>query len=98
MINSKQIFELERREERAKDVIVSLGSETDFGYKFLTYTDEHREKIKYFGNISQDHKHDDCTCQSFYHGNSENYKKTNPLPFQCKHIIGAHEIMEVFWN
>jgi len=92
---SKQIFELEKREQRAQDVTVKLASTTMHGYNFNVYDKE--DKIKYFGEISQDHTHDECGCQSFYHGNSENYQKTNPLPFSCKHIISAHNLMENFW-
>ena len=98
MDTSKQILEKEKREERAKDVIVRLCSSTMQGFSFNVYKDEETEKIKYIGTITEDHKGDDCTCQSFMHGNNENYQKTHPLPFQCKHIIAAHKMMEGFWK
>jgi len=95
MDSGKQILHQERREQRSTDVKVSLCSSTTTGFTFNVYNDD--EKIKYIGNISQDHIHDDCTCPSFFHGNSEGYQSTNPLPFQCKHIICAHSMMEGFW-
>jgi len=94
--SSKYILEEEKREKRSQDVNVKLGSSTTTGFTFVVYKDD-SEKIKYFGEISKDHQSDECTCQSFYHGNSENYKRDNPLPFQCKHIIAAWSIMEGFW-
>lgn len=94
MENSKVILHKERREVRAKDVLVKLTSSTTTGYMFGIYKDEDAEKSKYVGNISEDHLSDDCTCKSFEHGNDENYIRENPLPFQCKHIIAAHELME----
>lgn len=97
MENSKQIFEKEKREERSKDVIVKLASSTTKGFNFNVHKNDEKERIKYIGSISEDHKDDSCTCQSFMHGNSENYQKTNPLPFQCKHIIKAHSMMEGYW-
>ena len=97
MENSKQILEKEKREERSKDVIVRLTSSTTKGYNFDVYTNDLKEKIKYIGTISENHLDDSCTCQSFMHGNSENYQKENPLPFQCKHILAAHKMMEGFW-
>jgi len=95
--NSKQILEKEKREERSKDVIVRLTSSTTKGYNFDVYTNDLKEKIKYIGTISENHLDDSCTCQSFMHGNSENYQKEHPLPFQCKHILAAHKMMEGFW-
>ena len=97
METSKQIFEKEKRTERAKNEIVSLSSSTTKGYNFNVYYDDTREKIKYMGTISKDHTDDSCICQSFMHGNSENYQRDNPLPFQCKHIIAAHSMMEGYW-
>jgi len=96
MENSKQIFELEKREQRSKDVTVRLASSSMNGFHFNVYNED--EKIKYIGQISKDHIHDECTCQSFQHGNSENYTKTNPLPFTCKHLIAAHNLMDGFWS
>jgi hypothetical protein len=98
METSKQLFEKERRVEKSNDVIVRLTSSTTKGYNFDVYTDDIKEKVKYIGTISQDHTDDSCTCQSFMHGNSENYQRDNPLPFQCKHIIKAHSMMEGYWS
>ena len=98
MNNSKQIFELEKRKEKSKKVIVRLSSSTTEGFAFNVYTDEEIEKLKYIGTISKDHIHDECTCQSFMHGNSENYQRDNPVPFTCKHILKAHLMMEGYWS
>lgn len=98
MNTSKQILELEKRKERAEDVTVRLTSSTTTGYNFDVYTNNLLEKVKYLGTITENHLGDSCTCHSFTHGNSENYVKTNPLPFQCKHIIGAHFLMEGYWS
>ena len=97
MENSKTIQELEKREEKSKDVITRLTSSTTKGFNFDVYTNDLKEKTKYIGTISQDHTDDSCTCPSFYHGNSENYVKTNPLPFTCKHILAAQTLMEGYW-
>ncbi len=98
MNNSKQIFELEKRKEKSKKVIVRLSSSTTKGFDFNVYTDEEIEKLKYIGTISKDHTDDSCTCMSFTHGNSEDYVKINPLPFTCKHILKAHLMMEGYWS
>jgi len=96
--NSKTILEKEKRVEKSKDVITRLTSATTKGYNFDVYTDDLKEKVKYIGTISKDHLDDSCTCHSFMHGNSENYQRENPLPFQCKHIIAAHKMMDGFWS
>ena len=99
MINldkSKEILEQERRETKAEDVTVKLTSTTMNGFAFTVYKDD-TEKTKYIGEISKDHKSDECTCCSFMYGNNEDYVKTHPLPFQCKHIIAAHKMMEGYW-
>jgi len=95
MQNSKIILELEKRKQRDVDVSVKLASSSMNGFYFNVYKED--DKIKYIGQISQDHTHDECTCQSFMHGNNENYTKTNPLPFTCKHILAAHNLMDGFW-
>lgn len=95
MDNSNSILQLEKRKKRSEDVAVKLVSSSIHGFIFNVYKEN--EKVKYFGEISQDHLHDECGCQSFYHGNSEDYQKTHPLPFQCKHIIKAHSQMEGLW-
>lgn len=98
MNTSKQIFEKEKRIQRAKEVTVRLSSSTTTGFNFNVYAnDDLKEKIKYIGTISETHEDDSCTCQSFMHGNSENYQRDNPLPFNCKHILAAHNLMEGYW-
>lgn len=98
MENSKTILEKERRVEKSKNVIVRLASSTTKGFNFNVHNDDLKEQLRYIGTISKDHLNDSCTCQSFMHGNSENYQRENPLPFQCKHIIKAHSMMEGFWS
>jgi len=95
--NSKSILEQEKRVQKSKDVITRLTSSTTKGFNFDVYTDDLKEKIKYIGTISKDHTDDSCTCQSFMHGNSENYQKENPLPFTCKHILAAQNLMDGYW-
>lgn len=109
MNTSKQILELEKRKERSKDVITRLTSSyfsteivgdvkiTTRGFNFDVYTNDQKEKVKYIGKISQNHLDDRCICDSFTHGNSENYQKENPIPYQCKHIIAAHSMTEGYW-
>lgn len=97
MQNSKTILEKEKRELAAKEVIVRLTSTSTKGFHFNVYTNDLKEKTKYIGTISQDHTDDSCTCHSFMYGNNENYVKENPLPFQCKHIMKAHEMMDGCW-
>jgi len=97
MINSKLILEEAKRIVNSVDVIVRLCSSTTNGFSFKVLKTVDSKTSKYIGEISKDHKSDECTCSSFMFGNNENYKKTNPLPFQCKHVIKAHSIMEGFW-
>jgi len=97
METSKQIFEKEKRIQKSKDVIVRLSSSTTTGFNFNVYTDEIKERLRYIGTINESDTDDSCTCQSFMHGNSENYQRDNPLPFTCKHIIKAHSMMEGYW-
>lgn len=95
MDTGKQILQEERRKEKSKDVRVRLTSTTTNGFAFQVVDDD--DKTKYIGEISKDHVHDQCTCPSFFHSYNEAYKASNPLPFQCKHIINAHSMMEGFW-
>lgn len=86
MQTSKQIVELQRREQKARAVVVRLASSTTKGFNFNVHKDADTKKTKYIGTISEDHTDDSCTCQ-----------KENPLPFTCEHIIKAHSMMEGFW-
>jgi len=63
--------------------IVRLVSTSTKGYLFNAYTED--DKVKYLGEISQDHKADSCTCMG------------NTMGLACKHIKKAHEQMEGFW-
>jgi hypothetical protein len=65
------------------DVIVKLVSTSTKGFLFNAYSAD--DKVKYLGEISQDHKSDSCTCMGNTMGNN------------CKHIKKAHLQMEGFW-
>lgn len=97
MQTSKQILEKDERIKKSKDVIVRLSSSTTKGFNFNVYTDEIKEKLRYIGTINHNHTDDSCTCTSFMMGNSENYQRENPSPFQCKHIIASHKLMVGYW-
>ena len=80
-----QIFK-ERRESKAKEVkIVFIDAENNFNVIDTEGT------LKYVGIIytKDPHLQDYCTCQSFYHGNSEDYQREHGVSFNCKHIIAA---------
>lgn len=88
----KEILFLERRETRSKDIPIifvdPLGG-------FITLKKGIKDgvikldNIKYFGKITKGKLKDSCTCQSFYHGNSEKWQDEHGYCFQCKHIIRA---------
>ncbi len=95
----KEILFLERRQERAKNTLIIFTDE--FG--FITLKKPAKDgkillnNIKYFGKITKDMLGDRCTCQSFYHGNSDKWQAEHGTAFQCKHIIKAHSMMEGYW-
>lgn len=83
----QQIFK-ERREQKAQEVkIVFVDSEN-----FNVVSED--GSLKYVGIVKSAKPHIDnyCTCQSFYHGNSEEFQKANGVAFSCKHIIRATQI------
>jgi len=90
----KEILFLERRQSRSKGIPIIF---TDPLGGFLTLIKAIKNgiielaNIKYFGKITRDKIHDSCTCQSFYHGNSDKWRADHGYAFQCKHIIGARE-------
>jgi len=87
----KQILHAEARQSRTKDVVLNFVDSLSFLVLNKKMSPKRRIKlnnIKYFGRL----RPDSCTCQSFYHGNSENYKATHPLTFECKHIMKAKEV------
>lgn len=87
----KQILHEEARHSRTKDVILKFVDSLSFLVIKKEASNARKIKlnnIKYFGRLSPD----SCTCQSFYHGNSENYKTTHPYPFSCKHLMKAKEM------
>ncbi len=90
-IGKQQIF-LDRRKARAKEIITMFTDPN--GFVVLKEKPKNgvleAKNIKYFGHLDPDR----CTCQSFYHGNSEDYQRTHCIPFQCKHIIRAKSVLQ----
>jgi len=87
-IGKQQIF-LQRRKERATQVSVVFCDSNSFVVVKVPIVDGELKmtNVKYFGRLDPD----SCTCASFYHGNSEDYQRLHPNPFQCKHILKARE-------
>jgi hypothetical protein len=101
----KQILHDEKRKERAADVSIQfidglfqhfnvIASEDEYDKKNPELLKRKKGEIKYMGILvsKEPHKNDLCTCESFYFGNSDEYKKANPAAFQCKHLHGARKI------
>ena len=94
----------DKRKERAKEVVIQfLGDGVHFNVIAPEdeYDKKNKELIKYkkgetkhYGILigQEPHQKDVCTCESFYFGNSDDYKKTNAASFQCKHLHKAREI------
>lgn len=83
----QQIFK-ERREQKASEVKIVFVDGENFN---VTDMDGN---LKYVGIVKSHMPHIEnyCTCQSFYHGNSEEFQKANGVSFSCKHIIRATQI------
>ncbi len=100
----KQTLHEERRQERAADVEIQfLGDGVHFNV--LSTMDEYDKKnkdlikykkgeTKHYGILieKEPHQKDVCTCESFYFGNSDEYKKSHPEAFQCKHLHAARTL------
>jgi len=87
----KQILHADARRQRTKDVVITFVDSLSFLVLKKQMSPKRKIKsknIKYFGRLNPD----SCTCQSFYHGNSEFYQSTHPQTFECKHIMRAKEI------
>lgn len=92
-----QLFE-ERRVIRAETEDIFIQFRDSQHFDVLLEDDEGiiefegiKYKIKYQCKVASKipaHE-DDCTCRSFYFGNSDEYKKANPGAFQCKHLIAG---------
>lgn len=90
---SKEIFQNEEKIIRAKKVVVEFA---DFmgNHAHFNVIDPDTKKIKYMGQISINRNHSDfCTCPDNFHRNTENYKKTHALSYQCIHQIAYHEFL-----
>jgi len=86
----KQILHEDKRKERSKSVNIKFIDEL---FQHFNILDE-EGKIKHLGIIydKTPHQKDHCTCESFYFGNSDEFKKAHPEAFQCKHLIAAREL------
>ena len=72
----------ERRKQRASSVrIVFVDSD-----RFNVVDEE--GNLKYVGCLDPC----DCTCPSFINGNTEQYIRSHPAFFKCKHIYQAEQI------
>jgi len=85
----KQTLQQEKRKERSKDVKIAF---IDNRFQHFNVLDD-ENNIKHLGVVfnKEPHQKDFCTCESFYFGNSDEYKKSHPAAFQCKHILKARE-------
>lgn len=105
MDEGKQILQDDKRKERSKDVEIQFVDGVFQHFNVVAADDEFDKKnpellklkkgeIKYLGAIisKEPHQKDFCTCESFYFGNSDEYKKANPAAFQCKHLHAARAI------
>jgi hypothetical protein len=104
MDKGKQILELQKREARAKEVGIQFIDELFQHFNVLATNDEFDKKtgapkfkkgeIKHLGVLFDKEPtfKDVCTCESFFFGNSDEFKKANIASFQCKHLIAAREI------
>lgn len=100
----KEILEKERREERAKDVVIQFVDTNLQHFNVLAEKDEIDKKsglikfkkgdIKYYGVVigKEPNKSDFCTCPSYWYEMDDDYKKTHAEAFQCKHIIEARAV------
>ena len=89
----KEILFLERRQGRAKDTLIIFTDDNGFITLKKPALDGEiiLNNIKYFGKITENMQGDKCTCQSFYHGDSEKWQADHGTSYQCKHIIHARE-------
>lgn len=81
------LFE-EKRKEKSKEVkIVFVDADNNFNV-----TDP-EGNLKYVGKIVSEKPHldDDCTCQSFMHGNVKVFIDSHGYAFQCKHLMKARQ-------
>lgn len=89
MDEGKQTLQKERRESKAEEVLITF---IDGAFQHFNVLDS-EGKIKHLGILMEKEPHakDMCTCSSFYFGNSDEYKKSHPAAFQCKHLIKSRK-------
>lgn len=95
---------LDRRITRSKDVaiefvgnnlqhfnVIATEEELDKKTKLIKFA---KGAVKYIGTIfgHDPDKSDYCSCDSFWYGNDDEWKKSHGYAFQCKHIIAARTI------
>lgn len=107
METGKQILEMERRKERAKDVVVRFVSDTAKNLHFETIKTDSKG---YAGWIDKEAGEkpglDKCDCKNFEFGQkypeiTTDHKKQESLffaehgyNFQCKHILAAKDLLK----
>ena len=97
MQTSKEIFSNERRVIASKGVYVQIADiGKDHSY-FLIYDPKDITIKKYMGKINEANDHSQyCICPDNFHRNTEDYKRTHPYGFQCKHQIAYREYLSKF--
>lgn len=99
----KQLIQDEKRQERARDVQIQfidgnhfnvLTKEDEFDKKNPELIKRKKGEIKYYGVLvtKEPHSRDFCTCESAWYGNTDEFKKSSPIAFQCKHLHAARAI------
>jgi len=97
MQTSSEIFSDERRLVASKGVYVQMAAIGINHSYFNVHDNDDLTKIKYMGKITENRTHDEyCTCPDNFHRNTEDYKNTHPLSFQCKHQIAYREYLAKF--
>ena len=84
----KQQLFLEAREKRSSVVTVQIYEINEITkiIKADVLNEEGKTKYHVLVNLHEPLK-DECGCQSFYHGNTENYRSCNGDSFKCKHLL-----------
>ena len=72
-----------------------IATKDEFDKKFPDLIKIKKGDVRHRGVLwsEKPHQKDFCTCESFFFSNSDEYKKANPVAFQCKHLIAAREQM-----
>ena len=96
MLSSKEIFSDEKRVVASLGVYVQIAAPKS-NHEYFNVIDPNTNKIKYMGKINDKNDHSQfCTCPDNFHRNTEDYKKTHALGFQCKHQLAYREFLKKF--